>query len=167
MDGLVEAFREPGVVLHLRHAPSTGAGTPGEQVVRQSERKFEEVKGGVPQSVAEQDGGESGDAEEQGERPDLPPLCQSHVVPDQWAGKVDGSFQKRIGVVPILLDQRDVNAILWRFFLVGFSRFHRPLAILIQRALKRSPSVMIDLESKYKINFWETDNKAHRCSHDL
>lgn len=114
MDGLVEALREPGVVLQLRHAASTGAGAPGEQVVRQSERKLEEVKGGVPQSVAEQDGGEGGDAEEQHERPDPPPFCQSHVVPDQRARKGNGSFQKRIGVVSMwaLLDQRDVDSIL-------------------------------------------------------
>lgn len=109
VDGLVEAFREPGVVLHLRHALSTGARTPGEEVVRQPERKLEEVNRGVPQVVADQDGGEGGDAEEQHKHPDFPPLPQSHVVPDQWAGKGDGSFQIRIGEVSlqILLDQRD------------------------------------------------------------
>lgn len=105
MDGLVEAFREPGVVLHLRHALSTGARTPGEEVVRQSESKLEEVNRGVPQVVADQDGGEGGDAEEN-KHPDFPPLPQSHVVPDQWARKGDGSFQIRIGEVSlqILLD---------------------------------------------------------------
>lgn len=96
VDGLVEALREPGVALHLRHALPTGARTPGEEVVRQSECKLEEVNRGVPQVVADQDGGEGGDAEEQHKHPDFPPLPQSHVVPDQWAGKGDGSFQKRI-----------------------------------------------------------------------
>lgn len=123
VDGLVEAFREPGVVFHLRHALSTGARTPGEEVVRQPERKLEEVNRGVPQVVADQDGGEGGDAEEQHKHPDFPPLPQSHVVPDQWAGKGDGSFQIRIGEVSlqILLDQRDTNLILLELLMVSAS----------------------------------------------
>lgn len=133
-DGLVEALREPGVVLHLRHAPSTGARTPGEEVVRQSECNLEEVNRGVPQVVADQDGGEGGDAEEQHKHPDFPSLPQSHVVPDQWAGKGGGFFHKRIGEVSlqILLNQ-----------------FHQLPSVLTQEVTNGChQSLMINLESK-------------------
>lgn len=66
IDGLIEAFREPGVILQLGHALSAGARPFGEKGVRKAESVLEEVHRRVPESVAEEQRCEREDAKQQG-----------------------------------------------------------------------------------------------------
>lgn len=91
LDGAVEALREPGVVLRLRHAAPAGAAPPGEA----PEGGCEGVEGGVQPGVAEEDGGEGDHAEEQHEVPrHPPPLHHGHAGAGQWAWGGAGSSQE-------------------------------------------------------------------------
>lgn len=80
VDGLIEALDEPGVVLQLRHALSTGAQPFGEKVVRQAKSWLEEVERRIPESVTEQNCCECDDTKQQSKSPDFPPPGHRHVV---------------------------------------------------------------------------------------
>lgn len=145
---MVETLREPGVVLQLRHALSAGAGTSGEERVRQAERKLEEVNRGVAQSVAEQDGGEGGRAEEQREGPHFPPLHHGHGVPDQRAWKGCRAFQERMGVVSLRMLPARWDVVLPALLKQELSP---TAAMLIRRGQKQLHPLIIYLESQHKI----------------
>lgn len=74
VDGLIEVLSEPGVVLQLCHALSTGAQPFGEKVVRKAKSILEEVERGVPESVTEQKGCKCNNTKKQSKSPDSPPL---------------------------------------------------------------------------------------------
>lgn len=74
VDGQVEALGEPRVAFQVSDALPTGARPLGEEAVRKAECVLEEVEGGVPESVAEQERREGDDTKQQSKCPEFSPF---------------------------------------------------------------------------------------------